>query len=273
MNTHFLLPQSLINAFYMFLLHKKLDFIVVGVTKSGTTTLDSYLRIHPDINLPYIKEIHFFDMGYKSWKKVFNYAPLHAYFSIKRKKTCAGEITPGYMFEKKALLNIHAYNPDIKIIAILRNPITRAYSQWNMAYTDKKDCENFNDAIALEPIRIKKKPLQYSYIARGFYCDQIQQIWSLFPRENTLFIKFDDFVLQPQKTLDTICSFLDITKHDFVEQQWSRKGAYDHAMSEQEFSTLRHIFYDEIRNLEMLLSWDCEHWLNYHSINNNGVML
>jgi hypothetical protein len=108
-----------------------LDFLIIGAQKSGTTSLFNYLRAHPEIYMPPGKEVAFFhdDREYvkgKDWylRRHFADAPLGS------KK---GEASPHYMLYKCVPQRVHSFFPQIKLIALLRNPIERAYSHYRMA--------------------------------------------------------------------------------------------------------------------------------------------
>ena len=115
---------------------------------------------------------------------------------------------------EKAIERLVRYNPNIKLIIVLRNPITRAYSHWNMMRNRNKENLSFVDAIAAEPERLKKSPhnqdRKFSYIDRGYYSSQIKKVKELVPEENLLIIKHDDLLTKPEKVLSLIYNFLGI---------------------------------------------------------------
>ena len=110
----------------------RIDFIIAGTQKGGTTALDEYFRSHQNICMADKKEVHFFDEDRYFEKKSPNYSKYHKYFSPNDYSQVIGEATPIYMYLSKAIERIHVYNPQIKLIIILRNPIDRAFSHWNM---------------------------------------------------------------------------------------------------------------------------------------------
>src|SRR5438067_7110090 len=111
---------------------QRLTFIVAGVQKAGTTALNYYLKRHPRIVLPVKKELHFFDNDELFAAEKVSYESLHKMFRSGRRSMIAGENTPNYLYARPAMARIRDYNPAIKLIAIWRNPIERAFSQWNM---------------------------------------------------------------------------------------------------------------------------------------------
>jgi hypothetical protein len=111
---------------------EKVAFVIAGTQKGGTTALASYLYEHPEIGMPTVKEVHFFDTEDHFASAEVDYAKYHAYFDPAVRKRLLGDATPIYMYWDAAPPRIWQYNPAMKLILLLRNPITRAYSQWNM---------------------------------------------------------------------------------------------------------------------------------------------
>src|SRR6266700_94646 len=106
---------------------EKLDFLVAGAQKSGTTALNYYLKRHPQIALPIKKELHFFDNDELFAGGNVSYEPLHEMFQPARPGSIAGENTPIYLYWLPALPRIRDYNPAMKFFVILRHPIERAF--------------------------------------------------------------------------------------------------------------------------------------------------
>ena len=240
---------------------KKVDFFVAGVQKSGTTSLDQYLRQHPDIEMPKnnYKELHFFDENIE--KGVAYY---HAYFTESKKGRVRGECTPIYLYWQSVLEDIVKYNNNAKIIVTLRNPIERAYSHWNMEYTHKREHLPFIDALTSESFRLSRSEnLQhrvYSYLDRGAYYRQIKNLWNIFEKNKTLILKSDDLFNYPNKTLNKVFIFLGITPLRIEKKLKLYSGTYHSAMSKEAYHFLSDHFHDEIKNIESLLEWDCSSW-------------
>src|SRR6266850_2345695 len=110
---------------------ERLDFILAGAQKAGTTALHYLLSKHPNITMGDQQEMHFFDDDEKFAGGV-DYDLLHRHFPRIGRSTIAGECTPSYLYWKPAAERIWQYNPKIKLLVLLRNPIDRAFAQWNM---------------------------------------------------------------------------------------------------------------------------------------------
>ena len=102
------------------------NFIVVGVQKAGTTALFDYLGDSPAVALSKVKEVHFFDDETVDWSKP-DYGPYHAQFESSAPAALHGEATPIYLYWPGSLERIAAYNPDIRLIVMLRDPVERAW--------------------------------------------------------------------------------------------------------------------------------------------------
>lgn len=178
---------------------------------------------------------------------------------------CLGEATPIYMYWYAAPKRIWRYNPEMKFIIILRNPIERAYSHWNMQRDKNIHNLSFLDAIHTEKHKCKDDlPFQnrfFSYIDRGFYTEQLRRIWHFFPKKQTLIIKSQDLKYEPKKTLSAISEFLDVPCFQALKHKNVHSRSYVSKMTADEYSKLQDIYFYEIKELENMLNWDCSDWL------------
>ena len=200
---------------------KKPNFIIIGAMKAATTSLYTYLKQHPDIFMTKVKEPMFFNnfnqekdykiIGSKS-KKVNTLEGYFSLFDDVKNEKAIGEASPAYIYNEKAPSLISNILPKVKIIAILRHPTDRAYS--NFLHTKRADRENitsFQLAINAEENRIKEgwSPL-YHYIEKGYYSVQLKRYFDLFPKENIKVFLFEDIVKQPKESLKDVFQFLDV---------------------------------------------------------------
>jgi len=194
---------------------RRVNFLIAGTQKGGTTALHSYLEEHPETCMADQKEVHYFDTEDNFNQEIVSYSKYHESFKPKSNHKLLGEATPIYMYWKEAPKRIHEYNPEIKIILILRNPIDRAYSHWNMERMKNADSLSFSDAIRSETQRCEEAlPLQhrvYSYIDRGHYLEQLERIWKYFPKNQVLIIKSEKLKENPNEVLREITDFLQIS--------------------------------------------------------------
>jgi hypothetical protein len=243
----------------------KVGFIIAGTQKGGTTTLDQYLREHQAIQMATKKEVHYFD-NESIFDKAVDYSEYHSNF-IKAlpEKIIYGEATPIYMYWYDVPRRIWDYNPHMKFIIVLRNPIERAYSHWNMERDRGRENLSFSDAIRTEKLRCRNTlPLQhrvFSYIDRGFYSEQLRRIWHFFPKEQTLILKSQNLKNDPNETLSAIYKFLNIPNFQKIKHKELHTRNYVSKITEVDHEYLKDIFYYEIKELEKILDWCCSDWL------------
>ena len=188
-------------------------FFCVGAQKSGTTTLHDILIQHPQICLPEEKETKFFQDNEKYQKGLEFY--IKRYFSNCTKEKILGEVDPEYMFFEYVPERISKdIGRDTKLIFMFRNPVDRAYSHYWMSVRRGYEDKPFEEAIKLEPERIKKNQYfrrYFSYISRGFYVKQVKNYLKYFPKENMFFIIFEeDFLKNRKETISKLFNFLGV---------------------------------------------------------------
>jgi Sulfotransferase domain len=192
----------------------KLDFFICGVQKGGTTALDSFLRQHPSIQMSRVKEVHHFDNESLDWSAP-DHASLHANFDLSLAGRTLGEATPIYSYWPNSVERLHAYNPNARLILLLRNPVLRAWSHWRMETTRGFETLQFSDAIrptARERVHSAPNSVHriFSYVERGFYAAQIARILNLFPAEQLLVVKTQSLWEQPEETLRSVERFIGV---------------------------------------------------------------
>ena len=249
---------------------ERLDFIVAGAQKSGTTALHYFFKKHPQIALPDRQEMHFFDDEEIFSQRPVDYELLHRHFRVRaglaliNHRLLAGEVTPSYLYWKPAMERIRNYNPQIKLIILLRNPVDRAFAHWNMQRFKDREPLDFLDALKEEPRRIAQ-PLtvesrRFAYVDRGFYCEQLERVFKFFPREQVKIVKFEDFRDRKQGTLDEIFKFLGVKPLRGIRDRDRNVVPYERAMTAEERKYLLEVFSTEIAKLEQMLAWDLSDW-------------
>ena len=244
-----------------------ISFLIVGAQKAGTTALSTYLGEHHKIYIPPCKEVHFFDDESQDWKNKSSVrSNYHANFpSIDSlPNTLNGEATPIYSYWAPAMQRIWSYNPAIKLILCLRNPIDRAYSHWAMEVKRGWDHLDFKQAIEHEEERCRDAlPHQhrvYSYISRGFYSEQIRRMWNFFPRKQTLILQQQELSQNANSTLRKVHQFLGVEHQPSISVVNANPGNYPKPMEIATRAKLQAIFDPEISQLEQMLGWDLNHW-------------
>lgn len=193
----------------------KVNFIVAGVQKGGTTALYDYLAEMPDVAVSRLKETHFFDDESLDWARP-DYARYHAQFDDPDGRPC-GEATPIYSYWPGALERIAAYNPAMRLILVLRDPVERAWSHWRMEYARGAEREAFAWCIRQGRMRLFENRApnapwgvhrEFSYVERGFYAEQLERILALFPREQLLVLRAEALRADPAAALAGLRGFL-----------------------------------------------------------------
>ena len=207
---------------------KKPNFIIIGAMKAATTSLYTYLKQHPDVFMTTIKEPMFFNnfqnnnnfkvLGRRS-KKITTFEQYYPLFDAVKKEKAIGEASPDYISNENCSRLIRQHLPDTKIIAVLRQPVTRAYSNFLHARrADREPTADFETAFHKEAERKAENwsPL-YHYKEKGYYAKHLERYFSLFPNENIKVLLFEDLVKNPIKTTQEVFKFLNID-HLFIPE-------------------------------------------------------
>ncbi len=180
---------------------KRLNFIGIGGYKCASTWIAKCLEEHPDIRFSrtlYNKELHFFNkderyqLGYDWYHKGFEFGPWKN-----------GEFTPHYCLPKKVSQRIYQYNPKVKLLFSLRNPIDRAFSQHLDTIRGgnlPKNQWNFWDALEQKP----------GYIKFGNYASHLEHYLEFFPSSQIHTILYEDIKSQPEIVIERLFKFLDV---------------------------------------------------------------
>ena len=200
------------------------DFLVIGAPKAGTTALHATLAEHPGLYLSPIKEPKFFltdgpppakggpgdALTYR--EHVWRRADYEALFAPAPAGTLRGESTPLYLYDRAAMRRIRDTVPDAKLIVIVRDPVERAHSNWTHLWSaGLEPVSDFVRACDQEERRIAAGWASFwHYAGLGRYGEQLQYLFTLFPREQVLVLRYRRLVDEPAQTLDRICAFLGV---------------------------------------------------------------
>ena len=206
------------------------NVMCIGASKSGTTSLYNILRQHSNVYVPTFKEPHFFDIP-ESYNKGLDWYK-RTYFNNTKSKKCIIDFTPTYLFEKLAPERIYNdLGSKVKFIVLLRNPVTRSFSQYLHSKRDMHETLSFKDALSEENQRMMSdnylSKLRYSYVNQGLYYKMLSNYFNFFSKENFLIIHFEEeFVAKRKETIDKIFSFLQIGKEDININLQSNPASY-----------------------------------------------
>jgi len=242
----------------------KLDFLVGGVQKGGTTALDSYLRSHPEICLAETKEVHFFDNeNMFCYPKILREWWYKSFFSTCRSNRVKGEVTPIYIWWHESIRRIYEYNPDIKLVFIFRDPAMRAYSHWNMETKKGNETCSFGECVRMYSDKRTTSQSQnrvFSYVERGFYSKQMENVYSFFRSEQVLCMKQEDLLQDPKTTLDKIAQHLGVSSFGEVDSKRVHALDYDSGIAPDDVKYLEEIYCVDIDKFERITGLDASQW-------------
>ncbi len=187
----------------------KLDFIGVGAEKCGTTWLTEMLWQHPQVFIPAQKEIHYFNRKFGEFPDLDNYnfdKPLVWYLSFfknAKPDQVKGEICPSYLWDEQAAGRIRDFDPNIKILIVLRNPIERTFSAYRFYMQRGLIHTDFRQAL--------EKYKSY-LLTRSLYYPQVKRYFDLFPRQNILVMLYDDLRANSASFLGAVEKFLGVSE-------------------------------------------------------------
>jgi hypothetical protein len=210
------------------------NFIVIGAAKCGTTSLHRYLNQHPQIFMSAYGEpsyfahqdevLNFQGPGDAEWKFVTDLTAYEALFDGARGEKAIGEISPRYLYFEKSAERMRALIPKVRIIAILRNPVDRAYSHFLM--NTQRHCEpaaTLMEAVELERDRVHKNwGWDWRYVSLGLYHQQLKRYYDLFPVDQIKVILYDDFRDNPVGMIQDLFHFLGVDE-SFVPDMSKRE--------------------------------------------------
>ncbi|MEU4833548.1 sulfotransferase [Streptosporangium sp. NPDC023615] len=200
------------------------NFLTIGAPKAGTTALHSALARHPQLFMSPVKEPKFFlsdgppptrggpgdAQTYR--EHVWRREDYEALFGAAPPGTLTGESTPFYLYDRAAQRRIRETIPDAKLIVVLRDPVERAHSNWTHLWS--AGLEPVGDvlkACAEEERRVQAGWAPFwHYLGLGRYGEQLEHLFTLFPREQVLVYRYRDLVDRPVETLDRIFTFLGV---------------------------------------------------------------
>lgn len=200
------------------------DFLVVGTQKGGTTELYDQLIQHPLIAPAFAKEVHYFDANYDkglAWYTAF-FPPAPKPHANGSPACITGEASPCYLFHPHVARRVRETVPHVKIILLLRNPADRAYSHYHHEVRLGYETLPFEQAIEQEGVRLRgekekllrdehyysSRYMHYSYLSRGVYIDQIKPWFELFPPEQLLVLRSEDFFADTAAVMSQAHAFL-----------------------------------------------------------------
>ncbi len=200
------------------------NFFVAGAPKAGTTALHAALARHPSLYLSAVKEPKFFltdgppptqggPGDARTYREhVWRRADYEALFAAAPAAALRGESTPFYLYRHDAQLRIRAEIPNAKLIVVLRDPIERAHSNWTHLWSaGLEPIDDFVLATTAEDRRIADGWADFwHYLQLGMYGRQLEDLYTVFPRDQVLVFRYRAMITDPTALLDAVCGFLGV---------------------------------------------------------------
>ena len=251
------------------------DTLLVGTMRGGTTSLYRWLADHPDCTSSLRKEVGFFTREYAHGEPWYR-----AHFPLGESGGQNGaarrrlEATPDYLLDPRAAARAAALLPDARILVLLRDPVDRACSHYGVLRRIGVETLSFDEAIEAEPERLApawarleadpEAPLpqaliDWSYVERGRYAEQLARWLARYPRERVLVVKSEEMYERPAATYGRILAFLGLRpwRPSFVAYAWDRTTSAGASRAPDDVRRrLAPVFADANAELRDLLGWD-----------------
>jgi hypothetical protein len=224
------------------------DFLLIGERSAGTTSLYAYLTQHPQVMAATRKELDFFNEQFREgmlWYRMHFPTAAEATRRSREigKRIVTGEATPEYLFHPLCARRIRAKLPNVRVIALLRDPVARAFSHYHHELAAGRETLSFEEALAHERERLWGQALhllasdggrnpnyrRYSYLARGAYAEHLRAYFALFDPAQILVVRSEDMFASPQQTVDEVSDFLGLDRAALPDPAPRNKGKYGQA--------------------------------------------
>jgi hypothetical protein len=252
------------------------DYLIIGTQRGGTTSLYNYLVQHPCVLPTFRKEIHFFDEHFANglrWYQAFFPTQSEQRSGQNAQRKITGEASPYYLFHPLAASRVRATLPHAKLIVLLRNPISRAYSHYHHEVRKGREKLPFEEAILQEEQRSsgeKERILQdetylseshrrHSYLARGVYIHQLRDWLNHFPKEQLLILRSETLYEHPRETFSQVLSHLALPEWHPANYEAFNKAPYPQLSEETHHRLINYFepFNKELEEfLQMELQWE-----------------
>jgi hypothetical protein len=250
------------------------DFIIIGGQRCGTTSFYSLLSGHRGVLAAAGKELHFFDLN---WHRGVSWYRSH--FPLSRQMAAAevglgfrpltGEATPYYLFHPQVPARVASVTPRAKLLVLLRDPVDRAYSHYEWMRKHQFETLPFMEALEREGERIDTEAARiasdpsynsfahrnFSYLARGRYAEQLERWLALFPRDQILVLRSEDFFSKTEETVLEALDFLDLPlEFGQGRREWGQR--YTEALSPHDRDFLIDYYREPNKSLYDMLGRD-----------------
>jgi len=239
------------------------DYLLIGAQKAGTTSLQHHLTGHPDVRSPLVKEVHFFD---HHWERGTGWYRTHFPVGRRDRTWITGDASPYYLLHPDAPRRAALVVPEARLVAVLRDPITRAYSHFQHSRAlGHEPVDDFATALALESERTddawrtlqltgRRQPAVewFSYVRRGRYAPQLRRWLAEFPFEQLLVLTSEDLFRDAAEALALTHAHLGLAHRGGARLEARHTRSYP-PMTAQVRAYLTSVFADDVAEVEQLL--------------------
>ncbi len=249
------------------------SFSIVGVQKAGTSTLMAMIHRHREVARSPRKELHYFDDESRDWSD-----PDHSDYVCPKGRAAhlvAGDSTPLYIFWPHALQRMHDHNPDMRLIAIYRDPLERVFSQWSMNrgrrprrtadwpdYIHEVRPDSLPDELPTGEL-LERYPLA-SGVVRGYYGQQLERGLGVFPREQWLLLDFRTMLADHVSTMHQVTDHLGLSRFNKDPQLLHKMGVPPRvegtAPTGADLQGLAELYAEDLSLFERLSGLDVSAW-------------
>lgn len=197
------------------------NFMVIGAGKSGTTSVYEYLKQHPEVFMSEVKETNFFALEGKEVKAqddskeqtehypwaINNRQAYDQLFEGVTNEKAIGEVSPMYLYNPDAPAKIKAVLPNVKLIAILRQPVERLYSRYmHLVRESREPSQDFSDALQKDTVWWRRNDL----VTEGFYAQYLERYYALFPASQVKVFLYEDLKNNREQVMAEIFDFIGV---------------------------------------------------------------
>ncbi|HET9927586.1 MAG TPA: sulfotransferase [Rubrobacter sp.] len=187
------------------------DFVVIGTQKGGTSFFYRLLTEHPLVRGAAAKELHFFDNKFAEgvgwYRRCFSEGE-----RVDGQRTITGEASPSYLFDPQVPERMARTVPEARLIALLRNPVDRAYSHYQMEVRRGREVRSFEVATDEEMTSAEGEEnavdVRYAYLTRGLYAEQLERFSFFASRDRLLVVKSENLFTRRPQVLESVSTFL-----------------------------------------------------------------
>jgi Sulfotransferase domain len=206
------------------------DFVVLGTQKGGTSFFYRLLVEHPLVRAAAAKELHFFDNKFAEgvgwYRRCFSEGE-----HVDGQRTITGEASPSYLFDPQVPERMARIVPEARLIALLRNPVDRAYSHYQMEVRRGREARSFGEATKQEMISAEGEEnavdVRYAYLTRGLYADQLERFSFFADRDRLLVVKSENLFTRQLEVLERVMTFLALPPFESTLARPSGRATYE----------------------------------------------